>query len=153
MLMALLAMLIAAVSAATVVLRRARARRGVALRVGIDIVEIACVEETLASPSARRYLDVVYTEAEQRDSLRSGAVDPSRLAARFAAKEAVFKALGERSAELPWRAVEVVRGVGGEPSVRLHGRAVAAARALGLSRFAVSLTHEPGYAAAMVVAQ
>lgn len=152
--MVLLAAFIAAVSAAAaVVLRRSRAQRGGALRVGIDIVEVACVEETLASSRARRYLDLVYTQGEQRDSRRSGVVDPSRLAARFAAKEAVFKALGERSAELPWSAVEVVRAAGGEPSVRLHGRALAAARALGLSRFAVSLTHEPGYAAAMVVAE
>lgn len=151
--MVLLPIFIAAASAAAVVLRRARGQRAAALRVGIDIVEVACVEETLASSRAGRYLDLVYTQTEQRDSQRSGAVDPSRLAARFAAKEAVFKALGERSAELPWNAVEVVRGAGGEPSVRLHGRALAAAHALGLSRFAVSLTHEPGYAAAMVVAQ
>lgn len=151
--MVLLAAFIAAASAVVVVLRRARTEGRAALRVGIDIVEVACVEETLASARAGRYLDLVYTQAEQRDSRRSGTVDASRLAARFAAKEAVFKALGERSAELPWSAVEVVRGAGGEPSVRLHGRALTVARALGLSRFAVSLTHEPGYAAAMVVAQ
>lgn len=151
--MALLSPLVAAASAAAVALWRARARRLGGLRVGIDIVEVASVEETLASSRARRYLELVYTPAEQVDSRRSGSVDPSRLAARFAAKEAVFKALGERSAELPWRAVEVVRGSGGEPSVRLHGPALAVARALGLSRFSVSLTHEPGYAAAMVVAQ
>jgi holo-[acyl-carrier protein] synthase len=132
-------------------LRRLFAHRP-SVRVGTDLVEVAEVAAAVASPRARRYLELVYTDRERRDCTTREGVDPIRLAARFAAKEAALKALGTGAAELGWRSVEVVRGPGGEPSLRLDERAAAVARSRGLRHFAVSLTHESSYAAAVVVA-
>jgi holo-[acyl-carrier protein] synthase len=130
-----------------------RLRRLRSVRVGIDLVEVADVAAALASPRANRYLELVYTERERCDcAIRGGGIDPARLAARFAAKEAAWKTLGDPAMTLGWRSVEVVRAPGGGPSLRLHGRAAEIARSLGLRRFAVSLSHEPAYAAAVVVA-
>ena len=121
--------------------------------VGIDLVEVADVVAALASPRAERYLDLVYTSGELRDcATPDGRVDPTKLASRFAAKEAVWKALGDAAMDLGWQSVEVVRGRGGRPSLRLSASAAGIARSLGFRRFAVSLTHEPRYAAAVVVA-
>jgi holo-[acyl-carrier protein] synthase len=144
------ALALAAVAAVALAVVR-RPARGV--RVGIDVVEVAGVRSALASSRAHRYLELVYTEAEQRDCERdSGGHDPSRLAARFAAKEAVWKALGDPPATRPWRSVEVVRDADGRPHVRLHAEALDAARRRRVRDVQVSLTHEPDYAAAMVVA-
>ena len=83
-------------------------RRRKSVRVGLDLVEVADVAAALASPRAARYLDLVYTAGERRDcETPSGALDPSRLAARFAAKEAAWKALGDRAMALGWRSIEV----------------------------------------------
>jgi holo-[acyl-carrier protein] synthase len=128
-------------------------RRRRPLRVGIDLVQVADVVAALASTRAARYLELVYTDAERRDcAAPAGGVDPARLAARFAAKEAAWKALGDAAMQLGWQSVEVVRGRGGQPSLRLSAPAARIARSLGVRRFAVSLTHEPTYAAAVVVA-
>ena len=130
-----------------------RLRGGQPVGVGIDLVEVADVEAALSSPRAARYLELVYTERERRDcATPAGAVDPARLAARFAAKEAAWKALGDPAMALGWRSVEVVRAPGGRPSLRLNARAAAIARSLGVRRFEVSPSHEPAYAAAVVVA-
>ncbi len=119
----------------------------------MDLVEVADVAAALASPRAARYLELVYTRAERQDcKTPSGSFDPSRLAARFAAKEAAWKTLGEAAAALGWHSIEVVRARGGEPSIRLDARAAEVARSRGLKRFSVSLSHEPAYAAAVVVA-
>lgn len=128
-------------------------RRNRVVGVGIDLVEVADVVAALSSPRADRYLELVYTEDERRDcATPDGGVDPARLAARFAAKEAVWKALGDAAMQLGWRSVEVVRAPGGQPSLRLSAPAARIGRSLGARRFAVSLTHEPAYAAAVVVA-
>lgn len=75
----------------------------------------------------------------------------SRLAARFAAKEAVFKALGGASG-VAHTDIEVVRTTSGAPEVRLHGAAKALAAAAGADRLVLSLTHSDGAAAAVVLA-
>jgi holo-[acyl-carrier protein] synthase len=130
-----------------------RLRRRRAVGVGIDLVEVADVAAALSSARADRYLELVYTEDERRDcATPDGGVDPARLAARFAAKEAAWKALGDAAMQLGWRSVEVVRGRGGQPSLRLSAPALRIAQSLGVQRFVVSLTHEPAYAAAVVVA-
>lgn len=141
-----------AVPALGVALQFLRARRLVGVRVGVDLVEVEAVAAALASPRADRYLRLVYGVGEARDCTTAVGVEASRLAARFAAKEAVRKAIGGEALEAPWTSIQVERGPGGEPLVRLEGSALAAARRLGLRRFALSLTHEPGYAAALVVA-
>lgn len=114
------------------------------IETGVDIIEIRRIEEALLR-HGRRFLDRVFTEAEQFQC--SGRAES--LAARFAAKEAAFKTLGGR---VGWCEVEVHREEGGKPRLLLHGRAKARAEALGLSKWAVSLTHNRGSAVAVVVA-
>ena len=76
------------------------------------------------------------------------------LAARFAAKEAVFKALGTGwSAGISWLDVCVSIGASGEPSITLSGRAAELAAEKGIARLHVSLSHCSGYAVAMVIAE
>ena len=132
--------------------RRTRLSAGGAVKVGIDIVEVSNVVEALSSGKAERYLRFVYTDAERRDCETPNGIDASRLAARFAAKEAVCKVLGPEAGKVPWRTVEVVRGAGGVPHVALGGLAATLARDAGLRDFSVSLSHEPHYATAVVVA-
>jgi holo-[acyl-carrier protein] synthase len=79
------------------------------------------------------------------------------LAARFAAKEAVSKALGVGMRTLSqrgiaWHEAEVVRDASGKPAVRLHGRAAQIAQQLQLTQWSISLTHERDHAIAFVVA-
>jgi holo-[acyl-carrier protein] synthase len=123
------------------------------LQVGIDLVEVAAVDAALRSPTANRYLARVYTRSEIQDCTTNGQVDPRRLAARFAAKEAAMKALRVGDHAIPWHAIEVVREVDGAPSLRLRGGASELARTAGLTAFSVSLSHELEYASAIVVAR
>ena len=95
-----------------------------------------------------RFLRRVYTEAEQ--ALYRGRVP--ELAARFAAKEAISKALGTGIWGIRWREMEVLPDMRGKPLVYLHGAAAARARALNLRHFDVSLSHSREYAVAVVVA-
>jgi holo-[acyl-carrier protein] synthase len=119
-----------------------------AQRVGIDLTSVEAVRDAI-SAHGERYLDRVYTPAEQADC----AGDPARLAGRFAAKEAALKVLRPATTDaLPWNDIEVVRETGGHVELRLAGRAAAHASAQGLQDFAVSLSHEGDAACAVVVA-
>ena len=119
------------------------------LGLGIDLMET----ERLATALSRTqgFEERVFTPEEiafcaaRKDRVQA-------LAARFAAKEACLKALGTGwSAGLGFRQVEVVRDGEGPPTLRLHGAAAERAAALGVTRIHVSLTHQPGAAAAVVV--
>ncbi len=111
--------------------------------VGIDVVDIARFGETLArTPRLRTRL---FTETEQRLPLAS-------LAARFAAKEAVAKALGA-PAGMRWTDCEVHIGERGRPSLAIRGSVAAQADALGISGWHVSLSHDAGVASAVVIAE
>jgi holo-[acyl-carrier protein] synthase len=122
-----------------------------ALRVGIDLVKASTIAETLAE-HGEHYLRRVYTAAEVAQCGGPGGTpDPLRLAARFAAKEAAMKVLRPGDAAVPWPAIEVVRDPAGIPQLTLHGPAAELAAAAGLTEFALSLTHEDAYAAAVVV--
>ena len=103
--------------------------------VGTDVVEI----DRFAAALERRprLAERCFTPAEAADCL-SRRFPPQHFAARFAAKEAVGKALGIGMTR--WREVEVVRGRGA-PSIALHGRYRARAEQLGVVRVHVSLTH------------
>ncbi|MDQ1696779.1 MAG: holo-[acyl-carrier protein] synthase [Frankiaceae bacterium] len=114
----------------------------------MDLVTVADVAESVAE-HGDRYLSRVYTEAELADCRTGDRVDATRLAARFAAKEATIKVLREF---VPWSSIEVRRSPAGWVEIGLHGRAADSARAGGLSEFALSLTHEGGLASAVVVA-
>ncbi len=125
----------------------------VGIRVGIDLTAAADVSESLAI-FADRYLARVYTESEQQDCRGPDGYDAQRLAARFAAKEATVKVLRPgRDVAIPWRSIEVRRAPDGAPELRLSGAASALAVEAGLEGFQVSLTHERGMAAAVVVAE
>jgi holo-[acyl-carrier protein] synthase len=120
------------------------------LGVGLDVVETAQIERLLAGHGAR-FADRVFTEGERRAC--SGRVDAAQaFAARFAAKEACFKALGiGLGYGMSFLHVEVVRANGGQPELRLTGPAAGRAQERGVRRIHVSLSHQPGIAAATVI--
>jgi holo-[acyl-carrier protein] synthase len=98
-----------------------------------------------------RFAARVFTEAERAYCWQRG--EPQQhFAARFAAKEAMLKALGVPSG-LRWQELEVGTSPSGAPCVRLHGRAAEAAAAQGVRRLHLSLTHTVDTAAAVVVAE
>ncbi|MHB0859589.1 MAG: holo-ACP synthase [Anaerolineae bacterium] len=117
------------------------------LTTGVDIVDIARIARAMDRWGAR-FSDRVYTPAE-RDHCRGRVAE---LAARFAAKEAISKALGTGMVGISWLEMEVLPDARGKPLVFLHGRALARAKALGLSEWSASLTHDGGLAIAFVVA-
>ncbi|HMN59684.1 MAG TPA: holo-ACP synthase, partial [Anaerolinea sp.] len=89
------------------------------LRSGVDIVEIQRLDEV--NPAIRaRFIRRVFTENEVELARGSSA----SLAGRFAAKEAVSKALGTGIGWVAWRDIEILRGKAGEPLLELHGRAL-----------------------------
>jgi holo-[acyl-carrier protein] synthase len=122
------------------------------MRVGTDLVRVATVRDAIAA-HGERYLQRVFTPREVEDCRMAGVVDPQRLAARFAAKEATLKALRAGDAAIPWPAVEVLRDPTGFPALALHGAAADLAARQGIAQLEVSLTHEEEYAAAVVVAE
>jgi holo-[acyl-carrier protein] synthase len=111
---------------------------------GIDIIKVSRIRDTLARFGAR-FSARVLTPAEQR-YVRDR---PETLAGRWAAKEAVSKVLGLGVRGIGWRDIEVERLPTGQPAVRLHGRAEARARQLGMERIAISISHEADYAVAV----
>jgi holo-[acyl-carrier protein] synthase len=111
--------------------------------VGIDVADIARFERSLArTPALRARL---FTEAERDLPLRS-------LAARFAAKEALAKALGAPRGLL-WTDAEVRRAEDGRPSLHVSGTVASAAEARGVNHWHVSLSHDGGIATAVVIAE
>jgi holo-[acyl-carrier protein] synthase len=119
---------------------------------GVDIVEIARIERVL-DRFGDRFLARVFSTSEIARSRRR----PSELAARFAAKEAVAKALGVGMAILSplgigWHDVETLNEPSGKPYVILHARADHLAQEQGLAQWSISLTHDGGFAIAFVVA-
>ncbi|HEU5457482.1 MAG TPA: holo-ACP synthase [Terracidiphilus sp.] len=118
---------------------------------GIDLIEIARIHQSM-DRFGQRFLDRVFTPAEQAYCLRKRKTAAESLAARFAAKEAGAKALGTGiSRGVNWLEIEVVREPGGRPTLHFSGRAAQIARALGVSHAALSLTHTGNLAMASVV--
>ncbi|GAA1278501.1 holo-ACP synthase [Sphaerisporangium rubeum] len=111
--------------------------------IGVDVVDVARLSAALSRTPRLR--DRLFTEAE-RD------LPPHSLAARFAAKEAVAKALGAPPG-LDHREAEIVTGEHGRPRLSVTGRAAEVAAALGVTRWHVSLSHDGGLAVAYVVAE
>jgi holo-[acyl-carrier protein] synthase len=112
--------------------------------VGVDVVDVDRFAATLSrTPDLAMRL---FTSAER------ALVRPERLAARFAAKEAVAKALGAPPG-LDWHDAEVRLAADGRPSLSIAGTVAAAATRLGIVSWHVSLSHDGGVAIAMVVAE
>ncbi len=123
------------------------------LTVGIDLVEITRIERVLKR-YGDRFFERVFTAAE----IAYCRGRSPELAARFAAKEAVSKALGVGMRMIArdgidWKDVEVIGDLRGKPLVRLYGRAAQRAGELGLTEWAISLSHTREHAIAFVVAQ
>ena len=122
------------------------------LSVGVDLIELERIQQVLERHGIR-FLDRVYTP----DEVRLYRDRVPELAARFAAKEAVSKALGVglrylSSQGIGWHDVEVLSDSLGKPVVRLSGRAQALAEVQGLRQWAISLSHSREQAIAFVVA-
>ncbi len=116
---------------------------------GLDICSISRIQRILDGPRAEPFLNRVYTEAERElCGRRSDAA--SAFAARFAAKEALVKALGAPPG-IRWKDMEVRRD-GGAPYFALSGVALEVMEARGLEAF-LALTHDADVAAATVVLQ
>jgi holo-[acyl-carrier protein] synthase len=111
---------------------------------GIDIVRVERIRRTLARFGSR-FSRRVLTPGEQR-YVRDR---PETLAGRWAAKEAVSKVLGLGVRGIGWRDIEIERLPTGQPAVRLHGRAARRAEQLGMTRVALSISHEADYAVAI----
>jgi holo-[acyl-carrier protein] synthase len=124
----------------------------VTIRVGLDLVAVASIEETLGAPQADRYLERIYTEREVEDCRTPTGIDAERLAARFAAKEATLKVIPAGDEGVSFRDIEVRREASGRVYLVLTGHAAALAASSGIVDLALSLTHEGGFAAAVVVA-
>ena len=116
------------------------------LATGVDIIELRRIARVVER-YGDRFLHRVYTQREL-DFCR-GRIP--QLAGRFAAKEAVMKALGTGIRGVGWREVEVVRQRGKPPHVQLHGRAQRKAEALGLLELSLTTSHSQDYAVAFVV--
>lgn len=113
------------------------------LGLGIDVVEIARFEEALErSPG---FLDRVFTPLERH-------LGHASLAANWAAKEALAKALGA-PAGLNWHDCEVLREEGGQPRLAVTGTVAARVTALGMTSLHVSLSHDAGIASAVVIGE
>lgn len=118
--------------------------------IGIDLVEISRIRDSLKR-FGDRFVDRILTPSEA--GYCASCADPAlHVAARFAAKEAVGKALGTGiGIDLAWHDVEVVRHPGGNPEVRLIGKGRLFADSKGISRIHLSLTHTAQTAAAVVI--
>ncbi|MFP6679304.1 MAG: holo-ACP synthase [Dehalococcoidia bacterium] len=116
--------------------------------VGIDIIEIQRIGLTYSRYPVR-FLEKIYTTEEQK-YCRGRA---PQLASRFAAKEAVMKALGTGVRGVGWRDIEVQRQRGRAPEIVLRDRAKVRAEKMGITRIALSLSHSRDFAVASVVAQ
>jgi holo-[acyl-carrier protein] synthase len=123
------------------------------VRVGLDLVSIADIEDSIRVHSGR-YLARVYTTAELADCrLPGGAYNVRSLAACIAAKEAVLKVLGVEDEGIPWRAIGVRKDRSGCPSIELTGAAEVLAQQRGVESLDVTLAHSGPFAAAVVVAE
>ncbi len=117
---------------------------------GVDLIEIPRIHRAV-DRWGERFLRRVYTP-EELDYCRGHV--PS-LAVRWAAKEAVYKALSTGPAhdvEISWQEIEVLRAENGHPEVLLHGAAARRAELLGVDAWSLSLSHTHKYAVAVAVA-
>jgi holo-[acyl-carrier protein] synthase len=117
------------------------------LRSGIDLVEVkrmALLQESIRT----RFMERVFTPAELEYAKNSD----MHLAGRFAAKEAVAKALGSGIGPVSWQEIEILNDPGGEPVLHLYGNAEKLAQDMNLQQWSVSISHTTDYAVAVAVA-
>jgi holo-[acyl-carrier protein] synthase len=123
---------------------------------GVDLAEVERIQAALEDPRiGRRFRDRVFTEKEiaycEKKKLRGRY---ESYAGRFAAKEAVMKALGRGwGAKVRWLDIEVTRARSGKPDIVLHDKTAKLAEELGIRRWALSITHTKDHGLAFVIAQ
>jgi holo-[acyl-carrier protein] synthase len=118
---------------------------------GIDVVEVDRIRRAVAR-WGEAFLYRVFTPAElNRGSASVGGAE--RLAGRFAAKEAVMKALGIGRRGIGWQEIEITVDPMGMPGVRLTGRAAAVADRLGIRAWRVAISHTRLLAIAQALAE
>ena len=117
------------------------------LRTGVDLIELERIEGVIRRYGSR-FLERVFTPRE----LEEVGENIASLAVRFAAKEAVAKALGTGIGDVGWQEIEVLRDPSRQPNLYLSGRAASLAHQLGLETWSLSLTHNQSQAIALVVA-
>ena len=117
------------------------------LATGVDLIEIARIAEVVAR-HGKHYLERVYTPAE----LDYCGKRAESLAGRFAAKEAVAKALGTGIGDISWREIEILGDEQNAPTLTLHGMAESRAKELGLTAWSVSISHSQSHSVAFAVA-
>ncbi|NLO90031.1 MAG: holo-ACP synthase [Clostridia bacterium] len=120
--------------------------------IGVDIIEIRRVVHVIER-YGERFLTRIFHPGEIEYAGGKGKGFNASLAVRFAAKEAVFKALGTGLGENRWLDVEIAEGEHGQPQVRLRGKAKKTAEAQGVSRIHLSLSHCREYAVAVAAAE
>lgn len=117
---------------------------------GIDLVECARIEQVWRA-HPERFLSRILTEAERRYCTTMKDPVP-RVAGRWAAKEAVLKALGTGwRGPIAWTDIEIGNDGLGQPMVRLSGACAEIAARRGITRWLVSITHTRGHAAASAI--
>lgn len=121
------------------------------IALGLDLTEVSRIRDLLQR-HGERFKQRTFSEGERAYCDRNA--DPAmHYAARFAAKEAVSKALGTGFADgVGWQDIEVLRAESGQPSIALHNGAALRAKELGITSVLVTLTHTREVAAASVVA-
>jgi len=123
------------------------------LGVGTDLIETKRIKESI-DRYGERFLERVFTAGEIAYCMRKKKNAAESFAARFAAKEAGAKALGTGiSRGITWTELEVRREASGRPTLHLSGRAAELAKAMGVRRIQLSLTHSRELAMAVVVAE
>ncbi len=120
------------------------------LMVGVDLVSISRIEKIMKKYPAR-FTERIFSPAEQELFLKKGA-HIETLAAAFAAKEAVLKAIGCGIGPAALNEVAVISEPGEQPQVKLSGKAASIAKAKGIRGITVSMTHEPPFACAVAAA-
>ncbi len=117
------------------------------LYTGIDLIEISRIEEVIAR-HGKRYLERIYTPGEIEQCAGSN----ESLAGRFAAKEAVAKALGTGIGVVTWKEIEILGDDQNAPTLNLAGAAKTRSDELGISSWSVSISHSMSHAVAVAVA-
>lgn len=118
--------------------------------VGVDLVSIERIGR-IYKKYPERFLTRIFTDRELASFKERGSSLAS-LAARFAAKEAVLKAIGCGIGPAALNEVEIITSPGKQPQVKLLAEALNLARERGINAFSLSMTHEPPFACAIVAA-
>ncbi|HEY43844.1 MAG TPA: holo-[acyl-carrier-protein] synthase [Anaerolineae bacterium] len=117
------------------------------IRSGVDLIEVDRIDRAILR-HGQRFFDRFFTTQELIDARGH----TPALAARFAAKEAVAKALGTGIGDVRWKDIEIINGPRRQPVLQLYGRAQELAGLLRVTHWALSLSHTHEHAVAVVIA-